>query len=529
MPQSEAGPSAVVYATATDPSQKVRTQQTTKAQQQDKAVDNRAKAQQNKERAAQNRAQKAHKVSFAEDRAVAASNADGAQPSKPTNTTSASDNAAKQPKKQPKKDAPKAQMPRPGQAPSSFKSKVVIRRLPPNLPEEILWKAVSPWIRDAKDCQALDASTAADTPAQAGSETTSPAPPASTAATVDFKKFVAGKLKTDANKQSKHARAYVRFLDPQSLVQFHKAFDGHIFRDSKGKESVAIVEFAPYQKVVLPPAASVQRGRKAKPDPKQGTIEKDADYQSFLERLGNAGDDVKRSEGDLLASLHDPKGKEKEKEAKLAAGKATPLLLHLRAVKMAKLESAAAIKKAKKMEKAKAKAVAAGNTSGAAAGSSAAARAEEKAKAKKNKKKEKAKAKEKARAAPGVGDGAKGEQGGAQEKPLKKDKNKKRKGKAADAADTPPNAAQGSTAKQPSTSKVSKKPDTKPGVVAAAAGAPGKTTDPQGGGGGGESKAKAKNKPPRKNGAAKDKEKSATTSNTGAPAQPAKVQILKRD
>ncbi|KAJ9476919.1 Smg4_UPF3 domain-containing protein [Pseudozyma hubeiensis] len=529
MPQSEAGPSAVASANAADPSQKVRTQQTNKAQQQDKAVDNRAKAQQNKERAAQNRAQKAQKVSFAEDGAIAASSADGAQPSKPTNTTSTSDNLAKQPKKQPKKDAPKAQTPRPGQASSSFKSKVVIRRLPPNLPEEIFWKAVSPWIRDANDSQALDASAAAHTPAQAGSETTSSTPKASTAATVDFKKFVAGKLKTDANKQNKHARAYVRFLDPQSLVQFHKAFDGHIFRDSKGKETVAIVEFAPYQKVVLPQVASGQRGRKAKPDPKQGTIEKDADYQSFLERLNNAGDDVKRSEGDLLASLHDPKGKEKEKEAKLAAGKATPLLLHLRAVKMAKLESAAAIKKAKKMEKAKAKAAAAGKTSGAvkgdagdAAGTSAAARAEEKAKAKKKKKKEKAKAKEKARVASAAGDGVKTEQGGAQEKPTKKEKSKKRKGKAAVAAETPPEPVQGATAKQPSTSKVSKKLDTKP----VAADATSKPSDAQGGG---ESKAKAKNKPPRKKGAAKDKEKSATTSNTSAPVQPANVQILKRE
>ena len=86
-----------------------------------------------------------------------------------------------------------------------------------------------------------------------------------------------------------------------------------------------------------------------KTDPKQGSIEKDADYLAFVEKLENVEDQgVKRSEGDLLASLWDPKEKVREREEQVEKGKMTPLLEHLRAVKMAKRESVARLKKANK-------------------------------------------------------------------------------------------------------------------------------------------------------------------------------------
>lgn len=345
MSQPEASSSAAAAAAADSQTPKVKAQQAVGAVQQDKAAENRAKAQQNRERAAQNRAQKNDR--FNKDRASSSS-------SKPSTSSSAS--AGKQPKKAAKKDTPakNANAARQGQAKpqTQFKSKVVIRRLPPNLPEEVFWKAVSPWIRDFADCQAA-ASTAGATAGSEGpceaSTATTPTP------TVDYKSFIPGKLKSDLNKQNKHSRAYVRFLDPTSLVTFHKNFDGHIFRDAKGKESVAIVEFAPYQKVVLSPSTAAEqrrRGGRNKPDPKQGTIEKDADYLAFVERLNKVEDGgAKRSDGDLLAGLWDPKEKIREKEEQVEKGKMTPLLEHLRAVKLAKKESAAAAKKANRAAK----------------------------------------------------------------------------------------------------------------------------------------------------------------------------------
>lgn len=517
MPQSGAGPSVPDAAAAEASAQKVKTQQNTKAQQQDKTAENRSKAKQNKEKAAQNRARKAQNVSFAEDNADSSAGPTGA-----SSSATPSESSAKQPKKQPKKDFAKAQAPRPGNVgPTHFKSKVVVRRLPPNLPEEVFWKAVAPWIRDAADCKAPAATapqTSAETPQdalQAPSTTSTTSSPASLTPTVDFKKFVAGKLKNDANKSNKYARAYVRFLDPQSLVQFHKAFDGHIFRDSKGKESVAIVEFAPYQKVVLPPSTG-QRGRRARPDPKQGTIEKDADYLSFVERLNKAGEDVKRSEGDLLASLHDPKGKEKEKEAKDKAGKATPLLQHLRAVKMAKLESAAAIKKAKKQEKAAAKAALTrgAGVDGAVAGTATPVDGKKKNK----KKKDKGKDKVKSVSAVGIGAEADAKNTSADKE---KSKNKEGKGKApvngnVDTTGGAEKGAQGQSAKQPPKGPANTKPEAKVNNTDTAT----KSANTQG-----DAAGKAKSKPPRRKGGAKDKDKPAPS----ASAQPSKVQILKRD
>ena len=512
MSQSDAGPSAPSEAKT----QQVKAKQTNKALQQNKAVDNRSKAQQNKERAALNRARKANNVTFAEN---GSATQDG---------QSTSESNAKQTKKQTQKSTPKPQAARQGKPPTQFKSKVVIRRLPPNLPEDVFWKAVSPWIRDKADCQALTDAAAANPqtisePPQGEASTSNSASnaPASTAATptVDYKHFVAGKLKTDANKQNKHARAYVRFLDAHSLVQFYKAFDGHVFRDSKGKESVAIVEFAPYQKVVLPASSTGQRGRRAKPDPKQGTIEKDADYLSFVERLNKAGDDVKRSEGDLLASLHDPRGKEKEKEAKESAGKSTPLLQHLRAVKMARLESAAAIKKAKRLEKAAAKAAAAGQSGGifakggvvssAASTSVTVAGAKDKSKAKKSKKKDKLKGKAKSVSA--VGDGVK-PQDGITEKSVKKNKGKKPKGKAVETVNSAATSNVHGTLSQGSENKKSE-------------GKPSASTD--GAQGEGASKGKPKNKPPRRKGGPKDR--ASTRPDAARVAQPPNMQILKRE
>lgn len=286
-----------------------------------KAQQNRAKAQQNRDKGAQNRTISPSNPTLAGGKV----RFDDTKPNLP----------APQQSKKAAKQGGKSRSAS-GGASAQFKSKVVIRRLPANLPEGVFWTAVAPWIRDASDCSASTATT---------TEASGSTPPAAPVPTVDFKHFLAGKVKSDTNKSSKHSRAYVRFLNPTALVAFHKAFDGHIFRDAKGKESVAIVEFAPYQKVVLPTPPSSRAGRRGRADPKQGTISTDPQYLEFVQKLEQS---KATSEGELLSGLYDAKEKEKEKQQLKDKAKTTPLLEHLRAQKKAKLESVALLKKARK-------------------------------------------------------------------------------------------------------------------------------------------------------------------------------------
>ena len=144
------------------------------------------------------------------------------------------------------------------------KLKVVVRRLPPNVPEAILWKAVSPWVVLKKGSTGK------------GEEGKIPTPDDPREANVDYAYFVQGKLKHEeqqgANAESGvsphvFSRAYVRFTSTEALVAFHRGFDGHLFRDSKGNEYSAVVEFAPFQRT----AGEISKRKKA--DPRQGTVE----------------------------------------------------------------------------------------------------------------------------------------------------------------------------------------------------------------------------------------------------------------
>ncbi|KZS98371.1 hypothetical protein SISNIDRAFT_481119 [Sistotremastrum niveocremeum HHB9708] len=121
--------------------------------------------------------------------------------------------------------------------------KTVVRRLPPNLPEEIFWQSVQPWVTND---------------------------------TSSWRVYYPGKLKSRPHKENIPSRAYILFKDEDHLALFSKGFDGHVFRDKQGRESQAIVEFATNQKV--PP-------EKGKADPRIGTIDDDEDYKSFLASL----------------------------------------------------------------------------------------------------------------------------------------------------------------------------------------------------------------------------------------------------
>ncbi|KAF9078390.1 Smg-4/UPF3 family-domain-containing protein [Rhodocollybia butyracea] len=128
----------------------------------------------------------------------------------------------------------------------SERLKIVVRKLPPNLPEEIFWQSVQTWVTD---------------------ETTT------------WKIYYPGKFRSRVNKENIASRAYIVFKDEEQLALFSREYDGHLFRDKSGNESQAVVEFAPYQKV--PP-------EKKKPDARNGTIEKDENYISFIESLAAA-------------------------------------------------------------------------------------------------------------------------------------------------------------------------------------------------------------------------------------------------
>ncbi|KAI6027017.1 Smg-4/UPF3 family-domain-containing protein [Pisolithus marmoratus] len=160
--------------------------------------------------------------------------------------------------------------------------KTVVRRLPPNLPEEIFWQSVETWVTEE---------------------------------TATWKVFCPGKLKKRMNKESVPSRAYIAFKNEEALAMFSREYDGHIFRDKSGNESHAIVEFAPFQKIPV---------ERRKPDIRINTIDKDEDYISFLESL-------KKSEKPEPVSL----------EALVAAAQpappptTTPLLEALKAEKLA--------------------------------------------------------------------------------------------------------------------------------------------------------------------------------------------------
>ncbi|KAK1923594.1 Smg-4/UPF3 family-domain-containing protein [Papiliotrema laurentii] len=161
---------------------------------------------------------------------------------------------------------------------SAPRLKLVIRRLPPSLPEDIFWNSVQAWIKPE---------------------------------TCVWRRYVKG---TDDEARKAFSRAYVLMTNVDDLVAFHRGFDGHIFRSKTGVEFQAVVEFAPYQKT--------PHKTKVKVDARQGTIEDDSDYKSYLE---------------LLAAPAPPP----RPEAPIAPPTSTPLLDHLRATKKSKAKAKA--------------------------------------------------------------------------------------------------------------------------------------------------------------------------------------------
>ncbi|TPX32835.1 hypothetical protein SmJEL517_g04147 [Synchytrium microbalum] len=126
------------------------------------------------------------------------------------------------------------------------KLKIVLRRLPPNLPEEIFRSSINPWLE-----------------------------------MTDSYYYCSGKQAKSAAKENVYSRAYIHFKDVPSLLEFHRGFEGHVFADAKGNETRIHIEFAPSQQCPK---------RKVKVDSRIATISDDSDYKAFLERLEKGGD-----------------------------------------------------------------------------------------------------------------------------------------------------------------------------------------------------------------------------------------------
>ncbi|BGO97548.1 hypothetical protein RTG_01519 [Rhodotorula toruloides ATCC 204091] len=133
--------------------------------------------------------------------------------------------------------------------------KLVVRRLPPDLPPAVFWKTVSPWVTRED----------VDDEGQEGAEK------------VVWSEYKQGKVRRSGkDKDSVQSRAYITFRTPDALVAFSRGYDGWSFRDKTGNVSQAVVEFAPYQRIPTAPA---------KADPRQGTIDDDPDFLAFQEAL----------------------------------------------------------------------------------------------------------------------------------------------------------------------------------------------------------------------------------------------------
>ncbi|PHZ16910.1 uncharacterized protein RHIMIDRAFT_188390, partial [Rhizopus microsporus ATCC 52813] len=84
----------------------------------------------------------------------------------------------------------------------TLKTKVVVRRLPPLLQEDVLMEAVKPWINEQ---------------------------------TTDYSFFVPGKIPKSKGKENIFSRAYFHLKTMEAVIAFHQGFDGRPFTDSRGK------------------------------------------------------------------------------------------------------------------------------------------------------------------------------------------------------------------------------------------------------------------------------------------------------
>ncbi|XP_035628972.1 regulator of nonsense transcripts 3A-like isoform X1 [Oncorhynchus keta] len=117
------------------------------------------------------------------------------------------------------------------------------------------------------------------------------------------------------------SRVYINFRNPEDILLFRDRFDGYVFIDNRGQEYPAVVEFAPFQKV--------SKKKLKKKDSKAGSIEEDPEYRRFLE---NYSCDEEKS----MANPETLLGEIEAKTKKLIAKRTTPLLEYIKNKKLEK-------------------------------------------------------------------------------------------------------------------------------------------------------------------------------------------------
>ncbi|KAH3765419.1 regulator of nonsense transcripts 3 [Pelomyxa schiedti] len=150
--------------------------------------------------------------------------------------------------------------------------KIVVRKLPHNLKKEAFLAAVAapapPSHNQAPPSPLPQTATTATPGGDAATPATSTGAPRVTHNFAHFYYVPGSKL------HHRHSRAYITFKTEQELITFHGTFHNHLFVGPKGSEERAQVEYAPYQK-----SPTVN-----KVDEKEGTIDTDPDFTSFVER-----------------------------------------------------------------------------------------------------------------------------------------------------------------------------------------------------------------------------------------------------
>jgi regulator of nonsense transcripts 3 len=100
---------------------------------------------------------------------------------------------------------------------SSERLKVVVRRLPPDLPEEIFWKSVEPWVSQEK------VSWKAFYPGKARKRYV-----------LAFSIGRVSEISRSSNKENISSRAYIGFKSQEQVATFGREYDGHAFKDKSG-------------------------------------------------------------------------------------------------------------------------------------------------------------------------------------------------------------------------------------------------------------------------------------------------------
>nr|CAG8575644.1 1056_t:CDS:2 [Entrophospora candida] len=105
----------------------------------------------------------------------------------------------------PRKSKPRSS----GRSKTLSKNKVVIRRLPPLLPESQFLESVKQWVNEN---------------------------------TTDHFKFYPGRVSKSKNKECIYSRAYIHFKNIEQVLEFHRVYDNHLFRDKQDPDYIAFLE-----------------------------------------------------------------------------------------------------------------------------------------------------------------------------------------------------------------------------------------------------------------------------------------------